>query len=194
MTLTPCEMSFSDATSVQIYYSPSTNSIVYDAFVTNGSFLGLGYGTSMVDTDMIIFESLLGSSTQLQCYSTAEQKPTTVTNQYLTTIPVSNSTLTEFVSTRQINQAGNNTYQIPLNEPVNMVYAFNPANWQLSYHGSVNYGFFTIELDSMTGSCSLNGAGGSSTWNADKVHGITMFVTWYLISFIQILTMRYLKT
>jgi len=40
--------------------------------VTNGSFLGLGYGTSMVDTDMIIFESLLGSSTQLQCYSTAE--------------------------------------------------------------------------------------------------------------------------
>jgi len=46
------------------------------------------------------------------------------------------------------------TYNIPTDSNIKMVYAFNPSYGLLSFHDD-NIGFFNIKLDSTTGSCTM---------------------------------------
>lgn len=68
-----------------------------------------------------------------------------------------------------------------------MIYAFNPENPYLSFHEN-NYGFFDITLQS-DGSC-------VRSQKFDKVtsaHAWLMWLSWTLISLLQLITNRYLK-
>jgi hypothetical protein len=48
--------------------------------------------------------------------------------------------------------SGKDTYDIPLDKNIPMIYAFNPKDGSLSFHEE-HYGFFNIKLDSSTGDC-----------------------------------------
>ena len=73
-----------------MYYDVANDNIVFDATVMTGTYLANGFGTTMKDTDMIVWESNVAKSMQIQCYSTQESTPATVTHTYTTTTPVSN--------------------------------------------------------------------------------------------------------
>ena len=49
----PCFQSFSDGSSVTISYLLDTNEVQYIANVTATSYFALGYGSNMINTDMV---------------------------------------------------------------------------------------------------------------------------------------------
>ena len=69
----------------------ANENIIFDANVITGTYLANGFGTTMKDTDMIVWESNLSKSKQIQCYSTSEVTPATVTNTYTTKMDLSNN-------------------------------------------------------------------------------------------------------
>jgi len=83
----PCFSMVADGSSLSISYLPDTNQIQYIANVTQNSFLAVGYGTTMIDTDMVAWIADGSSSFQQNLYSTGETDPTVLTqNTYTTSI------------------------------------------------------------------------------------------------------------
>ena len=84
---TPCILNIDDGSSVQIYYNTAADSIEYVASVKINTYLALGYGAAMRDTDMVVFESYsdLASSTVLDCYGTNNGRPECFTTSTYTT-------------------------------------------------------------------------------------------------------------
>lgn len=82
------------------------------------SYLALGYGASMRDVDMIVWQSYRQNTTaadQINCYSIDNHHPSTIANTYTTTVVEnveSNSNV--FTSYRSLTAASTETYSIPL--------------------------------------------------------------------------------
>jgi len=71
----PCLISVGDGSTLHMSYDNSTETVNYVANLINQSYLGLGYGSSMTDTDMVIFSADDDKSTVYPVYSTTEEKP-----------------------------------------------------------------------------------------------------------------------
>lgn len=80
-----CVGTASDGSTLSISYLPDTNQIQYLANVTQNSYLAVGYGTDMTNTDMVSWIANAASSTQQDMYSVTEQAPTVLPiNSYTT--------------------------------------------------------------------------------------------------------------
>ena len=78
-TTDPCLISVSDGSTLSMSYDSTTEMVNYKATLIDNSYLGLGYGSSMTDTDMVIFSADGASSTVYPVYSTTEEKPSNQT-------------------------------------------------------------------------------------------------------------------
>lgn len=154
-TLT-CVIAVNSGSSVEISYDTESEQIKYLANVKFGTYLSLGYGSSMKDTDYIVWQSIADDevdpeeqTSQIDCYSVANHHPVTnAVNTYSTTISKSEfAELNTFVSYRPLEATGQNTYSIPLDSNIKMVYAFNPQCGMMCNHNR-DYGYFDMKLDS----------------------------------------------
>ena len=80
-------------------------------------------------------------------------------------------------------------YDIPLDTNIKMVYAFLPSDDGFMRFHENNYGFFNIELNSQTGSCTRH----YTQQRVMSIHGWLMWFSWTLIGMFQIILNRYLK-
>lgn len=87
----------------------------FRAEVVAKHYFSYGYGTDMVNVDMVAWIANGASSSQKTMWSTQYHSPKTITpNEYTTTIDSTNSTYTVFSSTRKLNPGTTHAYVIPL--------------------------------------------------------------------------------
>ena len=113
-----------------MFYNPDTDLINLNAKVTEGSFLGFGWGGSMTDTEMVIFSADNTSSTVGNYYSTTEEKPTLypVIDSCYTSTVTPGSGYTIFNTTRPLDCGIDNTYVVQLDTNLTLINAWNPNN------------------------------------------------------------------
>ena len=87
-------------------YDVATAKIVLKAHIKAGSYIAFGWGSTMSNTDMVIWQANGGTSTQLDLYSTGYSTPSTDgVNTYTTTF-TDNGAYVDFVSKRSLNGNG----------------------------------------------------------------------------------------
>jgi DOMON domain len=122
---------------------------VYDVMVMQNTYLAIGYGTSMTNTDMAFWGANGAQSVMNELYGTGHTKPSVdATNAYNTTLEVLPNGATHFVSTRTLDPGTPNTFVIPLDTPINMICAFLNTTSNLQYHTSPNHFQWTMQLNS----------------------------------------------
>jgi hypothetical protein len=87
-------------------YDVATSKIVFNAHVKAGSYIAFGWGSTMSNTDMVLWRANGAGSTQLDLYSTSYSIPSTDgVNTYTTTF-TDNGAFVDFVSKRSLNGNG----------------------------------------------------------------------------------------
>jgi len=61
---------YTTGSEVVIYYDPAAKTIVYNVNVVSGTYVAIGYGPSMTDTDMVFWNADGANSIQTDMYST----------------------------------------------------------------------------------------------------------------------------
>ena len=70
-------------------YDSTLGAVIYDVCVQPNSWLAIGYGTSMTNTDMVWWSANDAASEQRDLYSTGHKTPSTdAVNAYTTTFTV----------------------------------------------------------------------------------------------------------
>jgi len=138
----------SNGSLLNVTYDSANNVVVYNVCVQPNSWLAVGYGTSMTNTDMVWWSANTTSSQQLDLYSTGETTPLIdPVNCYNTTYNINLDNSVSFTSTRFLNpNIGNETFVITLGVNIPMIYAFLPTSPNLSFHGQANTGSWTMNL------------------------------------------------
>jgi hypothetical protein len=84
-------------------YDSTNNVVIYNVVVMPGTYLAIGYGTSMTNTDMAFWGANGASSVMYDMYSTGHTKPAIDTvNSYTTTFNVLANGSVAFTSTRAL--------------------------------------------------------------------------------------------
>lgn len=95
------------------FYDTTNLVVQYDVIVMNNTYLAIGYGTSMTDTDMIYWGANGASSVQQNLWATGHSTPVEQTNAYTTTFEVLDNDNVHFTSTRPLDPGlGANYYVI----------------------------------------------------------------------------------
>ena len=188
-----CSFTYGSGATLRINYDPDAfgQNILYTAKVPNGSYLSVGYGTSMFNTDMILWSANGASSKQQDMYSTGHYNPSysSKRNAYTTKFTY-DDTFTFFESSRPLAKTSPGTYVIPVGQEFNMIFAFY-QNHNMVYHNK-NIGNFAITLAPTGGCISEGGSNLIIRSNSPLIHGGFMWVSWSLISALQVWTNRYL--
>lgn len=111
-------------------------------------------------------------------WSEEEDEPTTITEEYTTSVYSYDSTQSIFISTRALDPGNLYSYVIPLDSDFNMCWAFADEPDTDEYHGG-NKGILSVNFPS-TGGCSYTEVASSS----GKIHGVIMWISWTLISLV----------
>jgi hypothetical protein len=105
------------------------------------SYIAIGYGTAMANTDMCYWGANGSGSLQQDLWSTGNKQPTVdAVNAYTTSFVVNADNSVSFKSTRPLAPSdSSDTYVIQLNTDINMITAYLTTTYQLSYHGVNHY-------------------------------------------------------
>lgn len=148
--------------------------------IPGGSYAGWGWGSSMTDTEMVIFSADATTPTVGTYYSTGETPPgadAKYESCYTTKINDLGNGFIEFITTRPLDCNIADSYVVALDTELELITAWNPTNPVLSFH-SGNYLEFT-QLFASDGSCTLVEAAGHNLQY--YIHGVFMWTAWALI-------------
>jgi len=143
---------YSTGSVVEISYDPTAKEIVYNVNVTSGTYVAVGYGTSMTDTDMCFWNGNGASSIQEDLYATGESTPAVDSVNAYTSNSTVTLTGTSWTSTRPIAATGQDTYVIPVDYQFPMISAYYNSTNLTFHHG--NHFNFDVTLLS-TGGCTF---------------------------------------
>lgn len=142
-----------DGSSLEISYEPNFDKIKFVVFVANYSYVGMGFGDDMINTDMVAWIANWKYSRQLNLYSSDEVVPTLVRPNIYTTDNFTyhdDAKFIKFITTRPLDMQDNHTYVIPLEEPFDICYAYNNHPKLLYHQGNRGAKSITLLKD---GSC-----------------------------------------
>ena len=176
------------------FYDSANNVVQYDAYVQPNSWIAIGYGSSMTNTDMVYWGANGNSSLQEDLYSTTESRPAIDTiNSYTTNYVVEVDNSVHFTSTRSLDpNTSPEDYVIVLDEWQNMVCAWETTTYALGYHSS-NRETWVMMLMSDGTSMARDTVPFMTTNQGKIMHGFFMWTSWTLIGLLQIISGRYLK-
>jgi hypothetical protein len=139
-------------------YISASSLIQYNVVVMPNTYLAIGYGTSMTNTDMAFWGANGTASVMYDMYSTGNKSPSIDSvNSYNTTFDVLANEAVVFTSTRPLDPASSTeTFVIPIGTPINMICAYSNTTSSLSYHGSTNHFQWTLTFNSY-GSATASG-------------------------------------
>ncbi|CDW89749.1 cytochrome b5-like heme steroid binding domain containing protein [Stylonychia lemnae] len=165
--------------------------IRYNVQIKKGQYLAFGYGYSMKNVDMVIFQSSTIPQV-LDLYSNDEAIPQIDSQQDYISNFTTNSTHVNFVATRLLETTDSNDKVIKLGEALPMVWAYSILNSNLIKHEGK--GSFEIYVSN----AGINYQRETTFIEWDnllmvRVHGWFLWFTWSLLSYIQMAVNRYLK-
>jgi hypothetical protein len=113
--------------------------VEFRARVRNNAYIALGFGETMENTDMVIWQANGLNSLQQQLYSMTQGiKPQVVGNEWQTVFVYNETTgFVDFTSRRPLK--ANFGYELQLNIPFMICYAWNFETHELVYHGENNH-------------------------------------------------------
>jgi hypothetical protein len=125
-------------------YGAELDTIMYTVNVLKGTWLGIGYGMSMTNTDEVIFAagSDVDSSDVYDVYSTTEEFPSQDTTNIYTTTYEENGDFITFTSTRPITppSTDDQSYTISIGTPNDMIWAYGTYTSSSGYNGVAFHG------------------------------------------------------
>ena len=164
------------------------------------SWVAIGYGSTMTNTDMVQWSANGASSSQADLYGTGDSYPNTdPNNAYTTTFTVNPDSSVWFTSTRPLTPPAGDTetYVIQLNTTTQMIAAYLTNTPALGYHGINRFDWqMTLYEDGSSGG---GGGGGGDTprkyfgLEGEAFHGLTMWISWSVLGLLQLASARYLK-
>mmetsp|Transcript_6602 Transcript_6602/g.8962 ORF Transcript_6602/g.8962 Transcript_6602/m.8962 type:complete len:139 (+) Transcript_6602:1356-1772(+) len=101
----PCVTSISDQGSFTVNYSESDGMLVMNATLPDSSYAGWGWGSSMTNTEMVIFSADGADSSATTYYSKGENDPTlqeTLQSCYETSVKTKKNNFVEFTTKRPL--------------------------------------------------------------------------------------------
>ena len=111
----------------------------YIADIPNKSYLGLGYGTSMINTDMYIWQENSSGNINYQAYTTRQETPVQYSGDcYTLNSVVEDTSSVSFSLSRPLDCNLDKSYVIPLGESFDIVNAWLTDTEDVDYHGSSN--------------------------------------------------------
>ena len=128
-------ITMSNGSSLAIEWDTANNRVQFWATVMENSFLGLGFGQTMTDTEMIVWSANGNQSYVNTYYSTGNKQPDVLTydpacydNQFNFLL---SGTYVKFYSTRSLECTPDNPkhptgYLIQLNQDTDFIYSFSP--------------------------------------------------------------------
>jgi len=135
-------------TAVHINYNEVTKMVEFTARVRMNAYLAIGFGPTMEDTSMILWQSKGLSSAQTQLYSKSNKEtPEVVTNEWTSTFTFNQTSgFVDFISTRPLSSI--NGFNFQLDVPIKICYAWNFLTSDLVNHGENNHGTVDLTLKS----------------------------------------------
>ena len=159
-----------------------------------GYWVGIGFGTSMTNTSILLIDDNLEREFPYvnDTFSTGHRAPTLNTeNLYrLTKFTKTDDTWELYIQRPIVIEREGRNETIPLDEQINMYYAFK--NGEFSKHAKTDRGFFLMKLHSATHTVTFGEDAGSNDMFY-KVHGIIMYMTWSILTFIALVSGRYMR-
>ncbi len=126
-------------------YDPTSQMVTITAVIPDGSYAGWGWGSSMTDTEMVIFET--GTSAGVSFYDgTGDTAPTEATSGisscYTTTSTLDGTTYT-LTATRPLDCSDvvADSYLIQLDTTLSLITAWSDTSSTLTYHDGDKFGF-----------------------------------------------------
>jgi len=162
----------SNGSTLSTSYNNSTNLIQFNAHVKTGSYLAVGFGTSMTNADMVAWEAGANPEASIcqDLYSTGETRPILDSNNEYTTQSIlqPEAGFIDFVVFRAPAPGyteGQITYNVTLGQQMNMIWSFgqftgNAAGTDngIQYHGTDRSSWtMTINSDGTAESGGNNG-------------------------------------
>jgi len=132
-----CTTTLTDEGSISVFYDQTNELVNIEATLVDSSYAGWGWGSSMKETEMVIFSANADSSTALTYYSVQEGPPTlepTLQSCYTTSYTVNTDGTIFFKATRPLDCGVTDSYVVKLDEELSLISAWNPTNPVLSYH------------------------------------------------------------
>ena len=112
----------------------------YIADIPNKSYLGLGYGTSMTNTDMYIWQENSSGNINYPAYTTGHEQPVEYASDcYILNSVVEGSSSVSFSMSRSLDCNTGQTYVIPLGESFDIINAWKTDTEDVTYHGGSNH-------------------------------------------------------
>jgi hypothetical protein len=113
------------------------NNIIYLAHVKKGTYLAIGYGTSMTNTDEVFWAAgtSVATSAVYDVYSTSDSFPAQDANNIYTSTLVVNGDFIDFTSQRILSPSETNSFTITLDTPIDMIWAYSAYNSAEGYSG-----------------------------------------------------------
>jgi len=129
--------------------------------------MGIGYGSSMTNTDEVIWAA--GDDGTLSAvydtYSTEDGRPTVDTTNLYTTTSVVNNGFIDFTSTRPITppSSDTNSFTITLDTTINMIWAYNDYVSSVGFDDGVAY-HADNKSDPLIWYMEVNSSGSVASW------------------------------
>jgi hypothetical protein len=148
----------------------------------------------MFDTPMVIVNGVTGAPTPIiddtysEGHSVPKPNPTNLYNLVSTKTTDVGFELVLSRSVKILREGRNET--LDFFTDIDMVYAFRDEKF--SYHGGTQRGFFSMQLNNQTGVVSFNGQGDAQR-TFYKIHGIILYTTWCIVSFLVLVSGRYMR-
>jgi len=137
-----CVKTLTDGSSISVYYNSTTALLNIEAKIKAGTYAGWGWGSSMTNTEMVIFSANGAQSSVDNRYATAHATPADypiVDGCYTSSWAETADGFVQFTVTRPLDCNIASTYVIPTDVAIPAISAWNPSSPLLSYHGKTNH-------------------------------------------------------
>lgn len=184
-----------DSFNLKTCYDKELEEVVFTAIVPDNTWLGIGFGNSMIDVDMIVWRNIEGLAESHDLWSTSNGQPAVddVQDILTTTRYDANAKVMEFTSRRKLD-TGDSTqdFIIELDQEVAMSYAFKKGTKGFGKHET--HGFWKLSI-SKEGSITEIYVDELALLRDDKIeaHGWVMWAAWFVCGILLLVTKRYAK-
>jgi hypothetical protein len=125
-----------DNTDLTLSWDQLTSKLQMVVDVPSNQYFSIGFGASMVDTDMIVWQTPSSGPSTTDLWSTSNGKPSTDAQQDVTTtaVTINSDKSVHFTSERPLDTGDQQDFLVPLDTDIAMCYAAHSQTANFVYH------------------------------------------------------------
>lgn len=171
------------------------NTIIYQVEVPQGYWFGLGFGTSMTNASILVvnaneeFNPPLLNDTFAKGHGFPRLQDVNIYKLLSSELTEEGIWILE-ISRPIVYQEGDRNDTLRFDSRIDMIYAYGESSF--ARHSRTNRGFFSMRLNSQSRLITFKQFADAGDVYY-KIHGIIMYITWSILTFLAILSGRYMK-